>query len=55
VVLLLYMAVAVCNMYWSISLLGKLEKELVTMLQLPPSEQTGVVSTALWKSKPFSA
>lgn len=53
VVLLLYMAVAVCNMYWSISLLGKLEKELVTMLQLPPSEQTGVVSTALWKSKPF--
>lgn len=53
VVLLLYMTAAVCNMYWSISLLGKLEKELVTLLQLPASEQTGVVSTTLWKSKPF--
>lgn len=53
VVLLLYMAAAVCNMYWSISLLSKLEKELVTLLQLPSAEQTGVVSTTLWKSKPF--
>ena len=53
VVLLLYMTAAVCNMYWSINLLHKLESELVTMLQLPPSEHTGVISTTLWKSKPF--
>jgi len=53
VVLLLYMAAAVCNMHWSINLLHKLEKELASVLQLPLSEQTGVVSTALWKSKPF--
>ncbi len=53
VVLLLYMTAAVCNMYWSINLLRKMERELVTMLQLPPSEHTGVISTTLWKSKPF--
>ena len=53
VVLLLYMAAAVCNMHWSINLLHKLENELTTLLQLPKSEQTGVVSTTLWKSKPF--
>jgi len=53
VVLLLYMAAAVCNMHWSINLLHKLENELVTVLQLPPSEHAGVVSTTLWKSKPF--
>ena len=53
VVLLLYLAAAVCNMHWSINLLHKLESELATALQLPTSEQAGVVSTALWKSKPF--
>ena len=53
VVLLLYLAAAVCNMHWSINLLHKLESELATALQLPASEQAGVVSTALWKSKPF--
>ncbi|MEI7898631.1 MAG: ABC transporter permease subunit [bacterium] len=53
VVLLLYLAAAVCNMHWSISLLHKLENELASVLQLPQSEQAGVVSTALWKSKPF--
>ncbi len=53
VVLLLYMAAALCNMHWSINLLHKLENELATLLQLPPSEQAGVVSTTLWKSKPF--
>lgn len=53
VVLLLYMTAAVCNMYWSINLLRKMERELVTLLQLPPSEHTGVISTTLWKSKPF--
>jgi len=53
VVLLLYMAAAVCNMNWSINLLHKMEAELVTLLQLPPSDRAGVVSTTLWKSKPF--
>jgi len=53
VVLLLYMAAAICNMNWSINLLHKLEHEITTLLQLPESEQTGVVSTTLWKSKPF--
>ncbi len=53
VVLLLYMTAAVCNMYWSINLLRKMERELVAMFQLPPSEHAGVISTTLWKSKPF--
>jgi hypothetical protein len=47
------MAAAVCNMNWSINILHRMENELATMLQLPPSEHAGVVSTALWKSKPF--
>ena len=53
VVLLLYMAAALCNMHWSINLLHRLENELATALQLPASERAGVISTALWKSKPF--
>ena len=53
VVLLLYLMAAVCNMHWSINLLHGLEQELATALQLPTSEQAGVVSTTLWKSKPF--
>lgn len=53
VVLLLYLTAAVCNMYWSIDILHKLESELATLMQLPASEQAGVVSTALWKSKQF--
>lgn len=40
-------------MHWSINLLHGLEKELATALQLPTSEQAGVVSTTLWKSKSF--
>jgi ABC-type transport system involved in multi-copper enzyme maturation permease subunit len=53
VVLLLYLAAAVCNMYWSINFLHKLETELAAAFRLPASEQAGVVSTALWDSKPF--
>ncbi|MBO7655167.1 MAG: ABC transporter permease subunit [Kiritimatiellae bacterium] len=53
VVLLLYLAAAVCGMNWSISVLGKIERELTQMLQLPTTEQSGVVSTVIWKSKPF--
>jgi ABC-type transport system involved in multi-copper enzyme maturation permease subunit len=53
VVLLIYMAAAVCNMYWSISLLHKIESNLVSLLHLPDSDHAGVVSTALWKSPKF--
>ncbi|MCL1919568.1 MAG: ABC transporter permease [Kiritimatiellaeota bacterium] len=53
VALVLYMAVAACTMYWAISILGQLEDVLVKVLQLPQSEQTGIVSTTLWKSKHF--
>jgi ABC-type transport system involved in multi-copper enzyme maturation permease subunit len=38
----------------SISVLGKMEKELAVVLQLPESEKTGIVSASLWKSKPFT-
>ncbi|MBQ9430881.1 MAG: ABC transporter permease subunit [Kiritimatiellae bacterium] len=53
VVLALYLVAAVGCMYGSISLLGRLEADLAKMLQLPASQKTGVVSTTLWKSKPF--
>ncbi len=53
VLLALYLLCAVGGMYGTISIFGKMEKELVQVLQLPASEQTGVVSTTLWKSKPF--
>ncbi len=53
VVLLIYMAAAVCNMYWSISFLHKIETHLVSLLHLPESDHAGVVSTALWKSPKF--
>ena len=53
VALLLYMAAATCTMYWSISMLGRLEKELSTLLQLPQTERTGIISKTLWQSKPF--
>ena len=53
VLLLLYLASAVCCMYGTISILGRMENELAQVLQLPESEKTGVVSATLWKSKPF--
>jgi hypothetical protein len=53
VVLLLYLAAAVCNMHWSINLLHKLETELAAAFRLPAAGQAGVVSTALWNAKPF--
>lgn len=54
VILFLYLASAVLCMNGSISVLGKMEKELAAVLQLPASESTGVVSASLWKSKPFA-
>jgi len=53
VALLLYMAAATCTMYWSISMLGRLENQLSSLLQLPQTERTGVVSKTLWQSKHF--
>ena len=54
VILLLYLASALLCMNGSISVLGKMEKELASVLQLPDSEKTGVVSASLWRSKPFN-
>jgi ABC-type transport system involved in multi-copper enzyme maturation permease subunit len=54
VILLLYLASAVLCMNGSITILGKMEKELVEVLQLPAADTAGVVSEALWKSKPFT-
>ncbi len=53
VILLLYMAAAICTMNLSINALQKMEQELIKLLQLPESEEVGVVSKTLWKSKPF--
>jgi ABC-type transport system involved in multi-copper enzyme maturation permease subunit len=53
VVLLLYMATSAGTMYGAIGILRKIEKELVTVLQLPASENPGAITTTLWKSKPF--
>ncbi|MFO7937896.1 MAG: hypothetical protein R6V06_09880 [Kiritimatiellia bacterium] len=53
VVLLLFMAASVCTMNLTVNALQKMEKELVKLLQLPETEEVGVVSKTLWKSKPF--
>ncbi|MBR2839338.1 MAG: ABC transporter permease [Kiritimatiellae bacterium] len=53
VLLVLYLASAVLCMYGTISILGKMETELASILQLPDGGQTGVVSETLWKSEPF--
>ncbi len=53
VLLLLYLAAAVLCMNGTISVLGKMETELVRVLRLPDSGQTGIVSETLWKSKSF--
>ena len=53
VLLVLYLASAVLCMYGTISILGKMEIELASILQLPDGGQTGVVSETLWKSEPF--
>ena len=53
VLLLLYLAAAVLCMNGTISLLGKMEGELVRLLGLSDSGQAGVVSETLWRSKSF--
>jgi ABC-type transport system involved in multi-copper enzyme maturation permease subunit len=54
VLLLLCLASAGLCMNGTISVLGRMEKELASMLQLPDAGETGVVSASLWKSKPFN-
>jgi len=53
VVILLFMAASVCTMNFCIDSLQKMEQELTKVLQLPQSDQVGVVSKSLWQSKPF--
>lgn len=53
VILVLYLLSAVFCMMGTITILGKMESELSSVLQLPESERTGVVSATLWKSRPF--
>lgn len=54
VIILLYLASALLCMNGSISILGKMEKELASVLQLPDAGSAGVVSASLWRSKPFN-
>ena len=53
VVLVLYAAASFRSMQASVSLLGKLEDQLTTVLGLPATEERGVVSKALWQSSEF--
>ena len=53
VVVLLYLAASLLSMNSAISGLAKMETHLAEMLQLPSDGKSGVVSTALWKSKRF--
>ena len=53
VLLLLYLAAAVLCMNGTVSLLGRMESELVRVLRLPDAGQSGIVSETLWKSKSF--
>ena len=54
VLLVLYLGASLLCMNGTISVLGRMEKELAVVLQLPDSDETGVVSASLWKSKPFN-
>ena len=53
VILVLYLAAALLGMNGAITVLGKIEAQLVVVLQLPADSSRGVVSTTLWKSKRF--
>ena len=55
VVVVLYLVVSLLCMGGSITLLGKMEEQLSKVLQVEKVEgkKSGVVSAALWKSKPF--
>ncbi|MBQ6137867.1 MAG: hypothetical protein IJI73_10915 [Kiritimatiellae bacterium] len=55
VVVVLYLVVSLLCMGGTITMLGKLEDQLSQVLQVerPEGAKSGVVSAALWKSKPF--
>ena len=55
VVVVLYLVVSLLCMGGSITILGKMEEQLSKVLQVEKVEgkKSGVVSAALWKSKPF--
>ena len=54
VLALLYLISAICCMYGTISLFGKIETEVAKVLQLPEGGKSGVISATLWKSESFS-
>ena len=54
VMALLFVAVAALVMYWTISAFAAMERELLTTLKLPVSDNTGSVTMTLWKSRGFS-
>lgn len=54
VMIVLYLAASLLTMHGMISALGKMEAQLAETLQLPQGgKKSGVVSTTLWKSRPF--
>ncbi len=53
VAVLLHLLLSVLCMNGTISMLGRMERELVTVLRLPEGEKTGIVSATLWKSTMF--
>ena len=54
VVVLLFVAVAVVVMYGTISAFAAMEREVLSGLGLPVSDNPGSVTMALWKSRPFA-
>ena len=52
-VLMVFLTASGLAMYASTGLVSSLEREVVGVLQLPPGEGAGSVTTSLWKSKPF--
>jgi ABC-type transport system involved in multi-copper enzyme maturation permease subunit len=54
VLVILYLSASLLGMNGAISALGKMEDQLASVLQVEKVEgKSGVVSAALWKSKPF--
>ncbi len=53
VVLLLYMAAALANMYWSISFLHTIETKISDTVLISGPSRPGVVSTAIWQSDSY--
>ena len=54
VMALLFVAVSALVMYGTVSAFAAMEREVVALLKLPPSDTPGAVTMTLWKSKLFS-